>query len=293
MISTPKGAVIVNAYWRGGDEGAEKIAAALRALGVSVRLLRASDVDLSVGEKGITGDLPFDFAVFLDKDDHLARLLEARGIRLFNSAESIRLSDDKMLTHIALSSLPQPETISSPLYFAGEDDESFLSEVAKRLGYPVVVKKCFGAFGREVYLAREEKELRALRAKLLPEPHLYQKYIECGGTDIRVITVGGKAVAAMRRKATKQGEFRANVALGGVGERVELTEDIRSLAERASAILRLEYAGVDLLFDGEKYLVAEVNSNAHFRKIEEVTGVKVADLYAKYIVSEITKGENV
>ena len=291
MISTPKGAVIVNAYWRGGDEGAEKIAAALRALGVSVRLLRASDVDLSVGEKGITGDLPFDFAVFLDKDDHLARLLEARGIRLFNSAESIRLSDDKMLTHIALSSLPQPETISSPLCFAGEDDPAFVLKVAEKLGYPVVVKKCFGAFGREVHLARDERELRALRARLLPEPHLYQKYVECGGTDIRVITVGGKAVAAMRRKATKQGEFRANVALGGVGERMELTEDIRSLAERASAILRLEYAGVDLLFDGEKYFVAEVNSNAHFRKIEEVTGVKVADLYAKYIVSEITKGE--
>ena len=290
MISSPKGAVLVNAYWRGGDEGAEKIAAALRAFGASVSLLRASDVDLSIGESGICGDFSYDFAVFLDKDDHLARLLEARGVRLFNSAEAIRLADDKMLTHIALSALPQPETISSPLFFAGEDDEEFLGKVADRLGFPIVVKKCFGAFGREVYLAKNMKELAVLRARFLGEPHLYQKYVECGGSDVRVITIGGKAVAAMKRQA-REGEWRANVALGGVGESIELTEEMCALAEKASMILKLEYAGVDLLYDGEKYLVAEVNSNAHFRKIEEVTGVNVADLYAKYILSEITKGE--
>ena len=291
MISSRKGAVIVNAYWRGGDEGAEKIAAALRALGASVCLLRASDVDLSIGENGVCGDFPYEFVVFLDKDDHLARLLEAKGVRLFNGAESIRLSDDKMLTHIALSSLPQPKTISSPLFFAGKEDESFLRKVADKLGYPVVVKKCFGAFGREVYLARNAEELAALRARFLGEPHLYQKYIECGRSDIRVITIGGRAVAAMRRKATTKGEFRANIALGGVGERVELSPEIRTLAERASEILGLEYAGVDLLYNGEKYLVTEVNSNAHFRMIEEVTGINVAELYAQYILSEITKGE--
>ncbi|MBO7390426.1 MAG: RimK family alpha-L-glutamate ligase [Clostridia bacterium] len=290
MISSHRGAVIVNAYWRGGDEGALKIAVALRALGVSAELVRADRLDLSVGE-GIEGDIPFDFAVFLDKDDHLARLLEGRGVRLFNNAESVRLADDKMLTHIALSSLPQPETISSPLYFAGEEDGAFIRKVAERLGYPVVVKKCFGAFGREVYLARNEEELLALRARFLKEPHLYQKYIECDHTDIRVITLGGKAVAAMKRRATAPDEFRANIALGGVGEAIPLTDEIRSLAEKAAALLGLEYAGVDLLYDGERYLVAEVNSNAHFRMIEEVTGVKVADLYAKYIVSEITKGE--
>ena len=284
MTSNPKGAIIVNAYWRGGDVGAEKIADALRALGVSVTLLRNDEVDLRVGE-GIEGEFPYDFAVFLDKDDHLARLLEKRGVRLFNNAESIRLADDKMLTHIALAPLPQPETISSPLYFAGKDDPEYLAKVEKALGYPVVVKKCFGAFGREVYLAKDREELTALRARFLGEPHLYQKYIECGASDLRVITIGGKAVAAMRRHATAAGEFRANAELGGSGEAIPVTPDIRYLAEEASRLLGLEYAGVDLLWDGEKYLVTEVNSNAHFRLIQEVTGVPVATLYAEYILS--------
>ena len=225
----------------------------------------------------------------MDKDDHLARLLEKSGVRLFNSAESIRLADDKMLTHIALLPLPQPETISSPLFFAGEDDPTFLDYVEQKLGYPIVVKKCFGAFGREVYLAKDRSELESFRARFLKEPHLYQKYIECGATDYRVITIGGKAVAAMKRQATEKGEFRANAALGGKGEKVELTEELRALAEKASELLGLEYAGVDLLWDGEKYQITEVNSNAHFALITEVTGVPIAELYAKYILSE-TKG---
>ena len=289
MTSKTKGAVVVNAYWRGGDDGAKNIARALQELGAEVSLLRASEIDLGVGE-GLTGSFPYDFVVFLDKDDHLARLLEKSGVRLFNSAESIRLADDKMLTHIALLPLPQPETISSPLFFAGEDDPTFLDYVEQKLGYPVVVKKCFGAFGREVYLAKDRAELASFRARFLKEPHLYQKYIECGATDYRVITIGGKAVAAMKRQATEKGEFRANAALGGRGEKVELTEELRALADKASELLGLEYAGVDLLWDGERYLVTEVNSNAHFALITEVTGAPIAELYAKYVLSEIAKG---
>ena len=91
MTSKTKGAVVVNAYWRGGDDGAKNIARALQELGAEVSLLRASEIDLGVGE-GLTGSFPYDFVVFLDKDDHLARLLEKSGVRLFNSAESGKLS---------------------------------------------------------------------------------------------------------------------------------------------------------------------------------------------------------
>ena len=95
----------------------------------------------------------------------------------------------------------------------------------------------------------------------------------------------------MKRTATAEGEFRANAELGGRGERAEITPEIREIAEKASCALGLEYAGVDLLFDGEGYLVTEVNSNAHFRLIEETTGIPIASLYAEYIASEIGKGE--
>lgn len=287
-----KGAVVVNAYWRGGDECAEMISASLARRGVSAPLVRACAVDLDPA-KGLLGTFSLDFAVYYDKDDYLARHLESRGVRLFNTAESIRLADDKMLTHLALAPyVRQPRTISSPLCFAGEDDPSFVARVAAELGFPVVVKKCYGAFGRQVYLAKNEEELRRLRAELLREPHLYQAYVDCGASDIRVITIGGKAVCAMRRRAVTPGEFRANAELGGVGEPITLSSDLVRIAEKASEVLGLEYAGVDLLWNEDGYLVTEVNSNAHFRLIRAVTGVPVDELYADYIVSELKKGES-
>ncbi len=286
-----KGAVVVNAYWRGGDEGALAISRELLSFGLSAPLVRANDLMMRV-DGAAQGNAPFSFAVYLDKDDAVARLLEEKGVRLFNGAEAIRLADDKMLTHIALlkTDLSQPKTIPSPLFFAGEDDGSFLKNVIEELGFPIVVKNCYGAFGRQVFLARNESELRALRAKLLPEKHIYQEFIDCGSTDLRVIVIGGKAICAMRRRAKDEGEFRANAELGGTGEAVELTKALAETAEKAANALGLCYAGVDLLEKEGGYLVAEVNSNAHFALIKKVTGVNVAREYAAFIARAITEG---
>lgn len=286
----PNGAVVVNAYWRGGDEGALEIARRLSERGYPCPLIRTDDLFMRL-DGGAKGDIPLDFAVFLDKDYSIARLLESEGVRLFNAADAIRLSDDKMLTHISLlaHSVPQPKTIPSPLFFAGEEKGDFVRKVIKELGFPLVVKKCFGAFGKEVYLAKNENELLALRKRLLPEPHLYQEYVECGASDLRVIVIAGQAVAAMRRRAAAKGEFRANAELGGSGERIELTKEIKELAEKAASALGLFYAGVDLVEKDGNYLLVEVNSNAHFKLIKKVTGVDVAAIYAEKIEKELLK----
>ena len=289
----PNGAVIVNAYWRGGDECAAMISGSLAKLGVKAPLLPAREISLDLS-KGLLGTAPLDFAVYYDKDEYLARQLEAHGVRLFNRAESVRVADDKMLTHLALEGVVrQPKTIASPLFFSGADDPAIAERIEQELGYPMVVKKCYGAFGKQVYLIKNREELRELRGKLISEPHLYQQFIDCGASDLRVITIGGKAICAMKRRATVPGEFRANAELGGVGECVSLTPQLAEIAEKASRAIGLEYAGVDLLWDDEGYLVTEVNSNAHFRLIRSVTGVPVDELYAEYILSALEKGETV
>ena len=288
-----RGAVIVNSFWRGGDQGASKIAAALRALGADVSVLKTDDIFVRI-EDGIKSDIALDYAVYLDKDIHVARLLEESGVRLFNTAESIRLADDKMLTHIALAAagVPQPHTVSSPLLFSPPEEDTFAERVVSTLSLPVVVKECHGAFGKQVYLARDLDALRAIRKELIAAPHLYQEYIECGASDIRVIVIGGKAVCQMKRKATKEGEFRSNAELGGMGVAIPEDSALTALAERAAAALGLCYAGVDILESNRGYLVTEVNSNAHFRLIQEVTGVDVAALYAHYVFSQTEKGDD-
>lgn len=59
------------------------------------------------------------------------------------------------------------------------------------------------------------------------------------------------------------------------------------LAVRCMKALKLDFAGIDLLFGKDGPVVCEVNSNAHFKNIFDCTGVNAADLIIRHIVEEI------
>ncbi len=290
-----KGLIVINGYPNGEKfiRQAERIANELRSLGVQTDVWKNGSVYAGVSGAGeVFAHLPdkYDFAVYLDKDKYLGHALEKTGLRLFNSAHAVEICDDKMVTYLALagSGVPVAESIPAPLCYTPntEPSEEFLQKVSGRLGFPLVVKKSYGSFGAGVCLARNMEELRALAKEFLYAPHFYQRYVaEASGKDVRVIVIGGKAVAAMERVA-KAGEFRSNIELGGTGRAIDLPTAYAKTAEKAAKCLGLDYCGVDLLQTERGAVVCEVNSNAFFEGLEKATGVNVARLYAEYIVAE-------
>lgn len=52
-------------------------------------------------------------------------------------------------------------------------------------------------------------------------------------------------------------------------------------------MLLLDFAGVDLLFSKDGPLLCEVNSNAHFKALHELTGKNPADNIVQMLVEEI------
>ena len=232
-----------------------------------------------------------DFCVYLDKDKYASEILERSGLRLFNSHRAIRVCDDKAETHVALSNagIPMPKTLPGLLCYDTSKslDGGVLDSVESEFGYPVIVKSCFGSLGRGVWKADDRDSLRAIMRELQFSPHLFQEFIaSSSGRDVRVIIVGGRAIAAMLRSS--EIDFRSNIELGGVGTCHDLSDEFRSVAERAAAALGLDYCGIDLLFgeDGSPVL-CEVNSNAFFAGIERVTGVNVAKAYAEHIIEQM------
>ena len=285
-----KGLILVNAYTQSEHElnQPRRIMAELAGLGVPCDLRRNNFVPAWVaGDIRSDAARGYDFCVYLDKDRYVPRLLERTGMRLFNRAQAVEACDDKMLTHIALAEMvPMPATIPAPLcYTAGAPlSEEFLGRVEDILGYPVVVKECYGSLGMGVYLAHDRAQLREIAASLQGKPHLFQKFItESAGRDLRVIVIGGRAVGAMRR--TSQGDFRSNAELGGRGEAAAPDPAVTAICERAASALGLDYCGVDLLLSADGPLVCEVNSNAFFGTFERVTDINVARAYAEHIVS--------
>lgn len=291
-----QGLIIINGYPRNEKfyRQAERIAEELRLLGVETDVRRNGEITATIERTGdvttFTGK-EYDFAVYLDKDKYLGRMLEKRGLKLFNSAAAVETCDDKMTTYLALAGagIPLVKSIPAPLCYTPEAkaDERFLTTVAKELGFPLVTKHSYGSFGTGVQLVRDMPELIAAEQENLYRPHFYQKYLaEASGRDIRVVVIGGKCAAAMER-VSKDGEFRSNIELGGRGEKIQPSADVVALAEETAAALALDYCGVDVLQTKEGGVVCEVNSNAFFEGLEKTTGVNVAKKYAEYIVQRV------
>jgi RimK family alpha-L-glutamate ligase len=236
---------------------------------------------------GVLSSAP-DFVLFWDKDTRLARYLESLGLRLFNKSAAIEVCDDKSLTHLKLQNLKMPITMIAPKTYdkVGYDDYTFLDKAADELGFPMIVKECFGSFGWQVYLAKNMEELRAIVDKIGVKPMLFQEFIASSrGRDIRISIVGGKPVAAMLRYSTN-GDFRANVDGGAKVEAYTPDAAQTEMAVRAANELGLDFCGVDILFgrDGEPIL-CEVNSNAQFQGTYDSTGVNIADHIMEHIIN--------
>lgn len=267
-----KGYIIINGFLR--EEKFFSLYSALKQsadkAGLQLELKTNIELmcDIASGKTVANETLP-PFAIFWDKDVRLAKTLEAAGMKLFNSASAIELCDDKSLTHIALMNrVPQPKTVLIPLTFprVGYTDCAFLEKIADYLGFPLVIKQCFGSFGAGVYLAGNMEEAKAALMKTAGGAAIAQQYIASSfARDIRAYIVGDKVAAAMLRH-NESGDFRANVAQGGKADAYALNEAQAALAVKTAQILGCTFAGVDLLFgENGEMTVCEVNSNAHLR----------------------------
>ncbi|MEL7120816.1 MAG: 30S ribosomal protein S6--L-glutamate ligase, partial [Bacteroidota bacterium] len=145
-------------------------------------------------------------------------------------------------------------------------------------GFPLIIKLTESTHGTGVYLAESLYKGKKIIESLLhiKERVLIQEYIkESSGTDLRVLVVAGKVVAAMERKSAS-GDFRSNLHRGGTSNVIKLSKSEIELAVRAAQIMGLDVAGVDVLRSERGPLVLEVNASPGLEGIEKTTNVDVA-----------------
>ena len=180
--------------------------------------------------------------------------------------------------------LPVPETIYGRLAFLRQ-------VVGERLGFPAVIKRSEGARGERVFLVRNQKQLDSLMEELRFQEKeegkrfLAQKFVPNRG-DLRILVLGGKVLGAIKRVRQKPGEFRNNVSRGGMAFPFKLTPKLEEIALKAAEIVRLSFAGVDIVLrEGDnKPFLFEVNRSPQFKGFAAATGINVADRIAKYLI---------
>ncbi len=283
------GLIVYNGFWNAQTPpqavqalvtAAQKESIALAPVPNTAMAARLSTTASVVGEKA-------PFALFWDKDVRLARTMEATGIRLYNRADAVAVCDDKSATQLALCGhgIPMPETWVAPMTYVSYDaaGEAFLCAAEQALGYPLVVKECFGSLGGQVYLANTPEELRCLARTMAARPFVLQRFIAASrGTDRRLYVIGDEVVAAMTRH--NDNDFRANVGAGGSGTPYTPTAEEKDLAVRCARILGTGIAGVDLLYEADgSPVVCEVNSSAQTKELVACTGVDVDREIVRYV----------
>jgi len=289
-----KGLMVVNAFLRTTkfDDLYHTLLDAAQQCGMALDVVTNAELFCTVASEEFDPSA-YDFVLFWDKDVQLAMQLENMGMRVFNSAQSILCCDDKALTYLKLKpyGIPMPRTILAPKTFTniGYPDLSFVDDVARTLGFPIVLKECFGSFGQQVHLLHDPDSLRQKVQELAGSPMLFQELIsESYGHDTRINVVGGCVVASMLRRST-DGDFRSNLTRGGAMENYTPTEEEYALAIRVTELLGLDFAGVDILFGKNGPILCEVNSNAHFKTTLQCTGVNMAVEIMRHIAGKLAE----
>ncbi len=215
----------------------------------------------------------------------LVQQFEQMGVYVINPALAIARSRDKLRAMQVLSKYD----IGLPATAFVRDKDEILPAINRLGGPPVIIKVLEGTQGIGVILAETTKMAEAIiqTLQLARQNVLIQKFVaESGGRDIRAFVVGDRVVAAMRRMA-RPGEFRSNIHRGATAEAVQLDAAYETTAIRATQIMGLRLAGVDMLESNEGPRVLEVNSSPGLEGIEKATQVDIAGAIIEDIQQQV------
>lgn len=185
----------------------------------------------------------------------IAEQFEARQIRVFNSAHTNKLANNKLRAQQYCKELGIP-TIES------------YTERPKSLAFPFIIKSVDGHGGNEVFLCENEQHVTAATKHL--KNFIYQPYIESNSTDVRLWMLGSTILAAVKR--TGQNSFKSNYTLGGSIEKFAVPAELAQYAKTIAKSLQSDYIGIDFIVgaDGQFY----------FNELEDPVGARsYYDLY--------------
>jgi gamma-F420-2:alpha-L-glutamate ligase len=91
------------------------------------------------------------------------------------------------------------------------------------------------------------------------------------------LVIDGKVVAAMERQST-DGGFKSNISLGGSAKPYTPTPEMAELAVKVALELKLDIAGIDVLFDKNGYRICEANSSPGFQGLERACAIDVPEM---------------
>lgn len=259
------------------EEKAILAAARERNLAVSPIFDRDLMLDLASPDapgSGLDFDVVLDRCVAHSRSGYTLSALRRWGVPTLNTADAVRLCDDKAENSLVLEAagIPTPRTLIA------FDVESAV-RACETVGYPAVLKPVTGSWGRLLARVNGPGQARSIleQKRDLGSFHhaifYVQEYLEKPDRDIRAYVVGNRVLAASYRSAK---HWVTNAARGAESAPCPITPEIEDLALRSCAAVGARLAGVDLIETQNGLEVIEVNTGGEFKGLMSTTDVDIA-----------------
>ena len=208
--------------------------------------------------------------------------LAASGVRIVNSPRSVEIAIDKYRS----LSLMANAGIKVPEFVVCQSRRQGLAAFHK-LGGDVVLKPIFGSMGKNLHrLSDANAALECMTTFVEKGEVVYlQKFVNHGGSDLRILIVGDK-VFSMKR-INPNGGWLTNISRGSNAERYIATPNEIEVARMAARANDCQIAGVDIVYDEDSTvpMVLEVNASPGWEAIQKVCGCDVAAEVLKFVTS--------
>ncbi len=214
----------------------------------------------------------------------LFKHFELLGKPVVNPVDGLVTARNKYLSLLLLdmNGIPVPRT-------AVVEDVSSAMRIAERFG-TTVIKPIVGSMGFGA-IKVDNIDIAYVVSRTLSQvgqPIYIQEFVEKPSRDIRVFVVGNQVIAAYYR--VQESSWKTNIAQGAKPVAMNrIDPELEELAIKATKVLSLHYAGVDVAETRDGYVVFEVNASPNWRGLMVATGVNPATHIARYVVQLVRR----
>lgn len=207
---------------------------------------------------------------------------EEKGTIIINKPQSLRDANEKLFTNYFPQCMP-PTLVSSQ----AEHIEAFYREHKD-----IIVKPLDGMGGASVFRIKENDSNLSVIIETLTKNGktvtMAQRFIpEIKQGDKRILLINGEAIPYALARIPAKGETRANLAAGGEGVGVELTERDRWICEQVAPILKakgLIFVGIDVI--GDYLTEINVTSPTCIRELDKQYNINISAVLMDWIAEQ-------
>ena len=226
-------------------------------------------------------DPPFDMNYIYST--YILEKAEEKGTLIINKAQSLRDANEKLFTNNFSQCMP-PTLVSS----RAEHIQAFYKE-----HQDIILKPLDGMGGASVFRIKAGDSNVSVIIETLTEHGtkltMAQRFIpEITEGDKRILLINGEAVPYALARIPAKGETRANLAAGGEGIGVELTERDQWICDQVAPLLKakgLIFVGIDVI--GDYLTEVNVTSPTCIRELDKQYNINISAILMDWIKNQV------